>query len=419
MRALAAAPGFAAVQDAARDGAQNGGQNGGPGDPAPGVDTAGGVDVSPLGDAAGAIGETLRRLLYLPEQASTVAPEIDRLQYVEFVGFWVIGILLFAATFYFVVRYRRRSEEEDWAPTPRVRAPLWLELGVAGLLLVFFVAVWWIGFRQYVDVGRAPDDALEVFVTARQWVWKFEYAEGPTSAGVLYVPAGRPVRLIVTSRDVIHSFFVPDFRLKRDAVPGQYTSLWFEAPQPGRHQVLCAEFCGPGHSRMWGEVVVLEPEDFAAWLEGDTPAVPLPGAEGAVAEPGEGRAPETRLAERGREVAVDEGCVQCHSVDGEPHIGPTFLGLWGRRVALASGDTVTATPAYLTESMMDPEAEIVAGFEPVMPSYEGVLEPGQVGALLAYLRSLGTAGATERHPEEGEPGAGDPAGEATHEGDGP
>ena len=315
-------------------------------------------------------------------------------------------MIVFVAAAGFVLRYHRKRRPGS---TPQVRAPMWLELGVGGFLLASFVAFWVVGFSQYVDATTAPEGAVEVYVTAKQWVWKFAYADGPTSAGTLYVPQGRPVRLILTSRDVIHSFFVPAFRLKQDAVPGRYTSTWFQVDRPGRYELLCAEFCGAGHSRMWGQVVVLPPERFAAWLEdqqeaadeGPLRATPETAPEGVSEDTWSGL---SSLAREGVQVAAEQGCLSCHTLDGEAAVGPTWKGLWGKRVRLAGGGAVVADPAYLTRSMMDPMAEITQGFQPVMPTYQGRLTPPETAALLELIKSLGGPGGERAASEEPVPG---------------
>lgn len=318
------------------------------------------------------LNELYRTLLFLPEQASRQAPPLDAFHYFQMTVMTGLAIVLGGVVVLFCLRYRRRSEGER---TPLVRAPVWLEFGTYSLLLAFFIGLWVVGFGQYLDMTRAPGDAVEIYVTGKQWMWKFRYPEGAGSVETLYVPAKRPVRLLLTSRDVIHSFFVPAFRIKRDAVPGSYTRIAFEAREPGRHAILCAEMCGTGHSRMRGEVVVLPPQEWARWLE-----------ERSAPEAGDGG--EGPLAARGRRVATREGCMQCHSVDGSRLLGPTWRGLFGSEVALRSGESVRADEAYLTESMMDPQAKVVADFAPAMPSYQGQLEPPEVAALVEFIKSL-------------------------------
>jgi cytochrome c oxidase subunit II len=316
--------------------------------------------------------EILHFLLALPPQATDFAARVDDLQYVEITVFWAIGGALFGVTALFVARYREGPGRPPPERTPRVTAPRWLEIGLASLLLSLFVGWWVWGFFQYSETQVVEDDAYEVYVTAKQWMWKFDYPEGRSTAGVLFVPEGRPVRLLLTSRDVIHSFFVPDFRIKQDAVPGRWLTLNFRVDQPGDHQILCSELCGVGHSRMWGRVVVLPAEEFDRWLA-------------------LGAAPES-LAEEGRRVAAEKGCSGCHSEDGTVLAAPTWLGLWGTHEPLENGDSAFVDAAYLTESMMDPLAKVVRGFLPVMPSYQGELTPGQAAALVEYIRALGPAG---------------------------
>ena len=339
--------------------------------------------------------EILHFLLALPAEATPFAAHVDDLQYVEISLFLLMGVVVFAFTGWCVLRYRRRTPLDGPMRTERVVAPRWLELAVAGTLLAMFLGWWAWGFSQYVGTQEVKGDAYEVYVTGKQWMWKFDYPEGRSTAGVLYLPQGRDVRLLITSRDVIHSFFVPDFRLKQDAVPGRYLTLAFRPTGAGRHDVFCAEFCGPGHSRMWAEVVVLPPADFQRWLDTGQAPAPSPGPVGeppvmATEEPPPGRAqPTGSLAEQGRAVAARLGCSGCHSVDGRALTAPTWLHLWHKLEVMSNGDTVRVDAGYITESMMDPEAKIVAGFTPVMPSFQGQATPADVAAIIEYIRSLG------------------------------
>lgn len=269
-----------------------------------------------------------------------------------------------AAVLWFSFRYRRRSEDEL---TPRVQAPVWLEIAVALSLLGLFLLFWVIGFQQFIRLQVPPPDPLEVYVTAKQWMWKFAYPGGQSSISTLVVPVGRPVKLIMTSRDVIHSFYVPAFRQKQDVLPGRYTVTWFEARDPGTYRLFCAEYCGTEHSVMVGEVRALGPEDFEGWLAGLQPGT---------------------MAERGMDAAARHGCLSCHTLDGQKHIGPTWRGLYGREEVLRDGGRVLVDESYLTRSMMDPLAHVVAGFSPVMPTYQGKLEPAEVGALVELIKSL-------------------------------
>ncbi len=342
---------------------------------------------SPLSDVLHALEGTLHWLLDLPPAVTRFARQSDNLQYLEFVILWGIGIITLGAALWFVIRYRRRGPNE-FPRTPKVTFPAWFELSLGAGILGLFMFFWVLGFNQYVQAANPPRDATDVYVTGKQWVWKFAYAQGPTTAGILYVPVGRPVRVRITSRDVIHSFYVPDFRLKRDAVPGRYTTTWFEADTTGHFQILCAEYCGAGHSRMWGEVVALPPDRFDAWLSGQTPAEESPDTTTPITSP-LGLSPERlSMIERGFNFAAQYGCLRCHTTDGSPGTGPTWKGLYLSWVALQSGDSVIADDGYLTKSMMQPAADLVAGFQNLMPSFQGYLQPGEIAAIVEYIRSI-------------------------------
>ncbi len=316
----------------------------------------------------------LLKLLFLPSQSSTLAYDIDELHYFVILTTMAGATLVTLVGAYFVVRYRRRLPEPDppnpdSATTPHYLLELGAVLGLAALFLV-----WWvIGARQFMQLRVAPTDSMIVYVTAKKWMWKFAYPEGARSIATLYVPAGRPVKLVMTSRDVIHSFFVPSFRIKQDVVPGRYTTAWFRAEKTGTYPILCAEYCGTDHSAMRGEVRVLEPADYARWLD----------------DPSRDRSGEQDLVSRGRDVAVRRACVTCHSVGaGTSTTGPSWAGLYDSYVELRGGTRVLADEAYLTRSMMDPNADIVSGYQPVMPTYAGTLDASETAALVEYIESL-------------------------------
>jgi cytochrome c oxidase subunit II len=337
--------------------------------------------------------ELMRRLLFLPEQASTIARDVDTLHYfviiVTMLGSLAVGII----AIYFVFKYRESKHLGGELP-PDERPhhspggiPVWFEVSVLGGLLAMFVLWWVIGFRQFVHISEPPRDSLTIYVIGKQWMWSFAYPNGGGSNDVLYVPANRPVKLVMTSRDVIHSFYIPNFRVKRDVVPGRTTLLWFEATRAGRFPLLCTEFCGMAHSTMRGEVVVLPEAEYEAQLENlDRLVIAADGVDVRYGPRATGE--YLPLAVMGQRVATNQGCLRCHTVDGTPHIGPTWAGLYGAQVRLADGETIIADEAYLTSSMMDPLAQLHQGFAPVMPSYQGVLSAGEVGALVEYIRSL-------------------------------
>jgi cytochrome c oxidase subunit 2 len=328
------------------------------------------------------VNELLRRLLFLPPQASAMAANVDALHY------FVIGVTMFASALVgavawaFIVRYRRRTHMDT---TVRVHATAAFEVPMIVGVLTLFVLWWVIGFRQFVHMETPPSNALDVYVMAKQWMWKFSYPEGPSAVERLTVPAGRPVRLIMTSRDVIHSFYVPALRMKQDVIPGRYTTMWFNADKPGTYPIYCAEYCGVSHSRMRGELVVLSDEDYDAWLGG---SVAQAVAERSAHPEAVDALANTDLPSRGRAVAIRRACFACHTDDGQRHIGPTWRGLYMSRVTLTDGRIVTADEAYLTKSMMEPRADIVAGYRPIMPTYHGILEEPETAALVEFIKTL-------------------------------
>lgn len=330
--------------------------------------------------------DLLRKLLFLPPGASQMARDIDLLH-----GF-VIGVSALGAfgvalaTVRFVVKYRHRSGP---GYTEHVGAPRGFELGIGGFLVALFILWWVLGYRQYGEIQAKADGALEIYVTGKQWMWKFAYPDGRSTAGYLVVPRNEPVVLQLTSRDVIHSFFVPAFRIKRDALPSRYTTISFEATRSGTYRAMCAEYCGTSHSRMWADVVVLSPPDYEQWLEGEPPAPVARAQAGAVVRGGRtGDEDGATLAERGREIAAQYGCLSCHTTDGQQHVGPTWAGLYGSHETLDDGQTVEVDADYITESMMRPNAKRVRGFDALMPTYQGELEGDEVAAVVAFIRSL-------------------------------
>jgi cytochrome c oxidase subunit 2 len=363
------------------------------------------------------LNELLRRALFLPPQASTVAKQIDGLHFFVIVTTMLGAAAITLAGLIMLVRYRARDDRfrpED----PAARTPKWLEVGVVGGLLSLFTLWWVIGFFQYLRIEVPPPGSLTIYVTAKQWMWKFAYPDGQRTIATLYVPAGQPVRLVLSARDVIHSFYVPAFRIKQDAVPGRSTTAWFEVKAPGVYPIFCAEYCGVGHSTMHGEVIALSAGDYARWLAAGRVNAEVDRAGAVVAgatEPGGAGLAGPRdlsplpvdqfappqplsLVRVGVQAAADLGCLRCHSLDGTRHIGPTWVGLYGASIPLEGGGTIVADDAYLTESMMDPAARLHAGYPPVMPSYHALMQPAQVGAILELLRAI-RAGGTVAQPE--------------------
>jgi cytochrome c oxidase subunit 2 len=330
--------------------------------------------------------DLLRRLLFLPEQASDYARRVDHLHYFVVITTMIAAAGVFLTALVFYVRFRRRPGD---GPTPRVEPRAIHEVLFIGVPLAFFLVWFAIGFPQFVDLNRPPPGAMDVYVQGKKWMWKFAYPGGPSSLDTLRVPEGRPVRLLITSRDVIHSFFVPQLRVKQDALPGRYTQTWFTADRPGRYEIFCAEYCGLSHSAMLGELVVMPAAEFDDWIAQQRRGLALAADGAPVAR--ELVRPGSSLVEEGRRISAEHGCMKCHTVDGTRHIGPTWTELYGRTEKLATGKTVVAEEGYLTKSMMDPGADVVAGYQNVMPTYQGKLSPPEIAAIVEYIKSLSTA----------------------------
>jgi cytochrome c oxidase subunit II len=222
----------------------------------------------------------------------------------------------------------------------------------------------------FFDARTPPQDATEIYVVAKQWMWKLEHPEGQRELNELHVPVGRDIKLIMTSQDVIHSFYVPAFRLKQDVIPGRYTTMWFKATKPGTYHLFCAQYCGTQHSGMIGEVVVMEPAEYETWLAGGVPA--------------------GSMAQNGQQLFTQLGCSTCHRFDVQGR-GPNLTGVFGKPVLLEDGRTVIADENYVRESILIPTAKVVSGFKPVMPSFQGQVSEEQLTSLVAYVKSLSQA----------------------------
>lgn len=300
-----------------------------------------------------------------PVAASQYAGEVDRLVF-SFTGmmmFFILPVFILAALFTF--RYRRGSRvSRDHRP----RGNRWLEMTWILLPFIGSMAIYLSAAKLYYQARTPPDDALEIQVVAKQWMWKFQHPGGQREIDTLHVPAGRPVKLNMISEDVIHSLFFPALRVKQDVLPGRYTQLWFNADKTGRFEGYCAEYCGTDHSHMLATLVIQPPEDYARWLEQ--------------------AGTSDSLAEQGAALFRQYGCSGCHDRASQIH-APPLEGLYGRRVALADGGSVEADDGYLRDSILLPQKQVVAGFEPIMPSFANLLDEDQVLRLVAYLKSLG------------------------------
>jgi len=302
---------------------------------------------------------------FTPESASTMSWKVDAL-YFYLSGVTVFFTLLISSILvFFVIRYRRRTPYE--IPRPIAGSH---KLETLWTVIPFVIAMTMFGWGAsvYFEQYSPPKNAIEIYVVGKQWMWKIQHSTGQREINELHIPVGRKVKLIMTTEDVIHDFFVPAFRIKADVVPGRYTSEWFEATKPGTYHLFCAEYCGMNHSGMIGSVIVMEPREFDNWLSGNagnqTPAV------------------------AGQQLYQSLGCVSCHGANGEGGRGPTLAGLFGRQTLLSTGQTVRADEAYIRESIINPQAKLVAGFGPIMPTFQGQVSEDQLVQLLAFIKSL-------------------------------
>jgi cytochrome c oxidase subunit 2 len=306
-----------------------------------------------------------------PEQASTVAPKVDALYAFLSTVSAFFTVAIFLAIFYFAIKYRRgRPQDQPWSRHEQLwwLEALWIAVPFALTMVMF---VW--GARLYFDLRTPPSGAMEIQVVGKQWMWKIYHPQGRSEINELHVPVGQPVRLRMISEDVIHSFFIPDFRVKMDVLPGRYTTLWFEATQPGNYHLFCAEYCGTDHADMRGRVVAMDPDDYVDWLASTQ------------VEP-----PQTA----GGRLFAQFRCNTCHAERSELR-SPPLHGLFNNAVALADGRTVHADETYLRESIVNPTAKVTAGYQPVMPAYQEQLTEEQLLELIEYIKSLPPRGAAD------------------------
>jgi len=302
-----------------------------------------------------------------PVQASTMAGRVDALYAFLITVSVFFGLLIAVTLVSFAIRYRRRSRDER--PQP-IEGSVALEVAWSAIPLGIVMVIFLWGADLFFAMARVPPAPMEVYVVGKRWMWKTQHLGGQREINELHVPVGVPVKLTMTSEDVIHSFFVPAFRMKKDVVPGRYATAWFQATRAGTYHLFCAEYCGTKHSGMIGSVTVMEPAAFQAWLAG--------GATG------------TSLAAAGEKLFQDLACITCHRSDSEGR-GPRLEGVFGHPVTLASGERVVADEAYVRESIVNPTAKVVAGFQPVMPTYQGLVNEEGLMQLVAYVKSLGGA----------------------------
>ena len=313
---------------------------------------------------------------FMPPQASTMAWRVDAIFFTLSGLAAFFTLLVFVLVIYFAVKYRRKSENEV---PEAIHGDTRLELAWTfiplGLALAMFA---WSGI-EYININNPPANAMEIYVIGRQWMWKVIHPDGQEEINQLHVPLGRPVRLTMTSQDVIHSFFIPAFRVKQDTVPGRYQTMWFEPTEVGEFHIFCAEYCGTQHSGMIGTIYVMEPSAYEQWLASGGRA-PAPG-QGA---PGQGAA-QISPAQAGELQFATLGCAACHRPEGGGP-GPSLVGIYNTDVKLEGGQTVKADDNYLRESILAPGAKIVAGYQNLMPSFQGRVSNEQLDQLLAYIK---------------------------------
>lgn len=306
-----------------------------------------------------------------PDQASTMATQVDHLYFFLTAFSVLICAIVFLPLIFFSFRYRR-GHRANRSPLRISTMKLEVTWTVIPLLIAMGMFAW--GARVYFDIQVLPQDAMQINVIGKQWMWKLQHPEGNREINELHVPVGRNVKLVMGSEDVIHSFFIPEFRVKQDVVPGRFTTVWFKATRVGEFHIFCSQYCGKDHSRMIGTVQVMAPNDFQAWLHnsatGDT------------------------LAQSGARLFRELGCSGCHVGNGTVR-APRIEGLYGKLVPLQTGEIVTADDSYIRDSILLPNSQVAAGYAPVMPTFQNRITEEELFQLIAYIKSIG-----DKQPEE-------------------
>ena len=302
-----------------------------------------------------------------PEQASNLAPEVDNLYFfvTAVTAFFALLVVFFVILF--AVKYRDRTGDKVGSP---ITGSILLELGWS--IVPFFVSMAIFGWATIVffHLVRAPEQTLEIYSTGKRWMWRFQHIDGQSEINELHVPLGRAVKVTFTSEDVLHSLYIPAFRVKADAIPGRYSSIWFTPTKAGEYHLFCAEYCGTRHSGMIGRVVVMEANEYQAWLSGSS---------------------GTSMTARGQQLFQQLGCVSCHLTDGSGR-GPSLAGKYGQQEQLASGEAVLIDDSYIRESILTPQMKLVAGYGPVMPTFQGQVNEQGLMSLIEYIKSLPSTG---------------------------
>ena len=305
-----------------------------------------------------------------PEQASSIAPEVDALYFFILAVTAFFALLVAALVVYFAVKYKDETGLKVGAP---ITGSVPLEIGWS--IIPFLIAIVIFGWSTVVffKIVRPPDETLEIYATGKRWMWRFQHLDGQREINTLHVPLGRPIKVTFTSEDVLHSLYFPSFRVKADAIPGRYSAVWFTPTKVGEYHIFCAEYCGTRHSGMIGTVSVMEPNDYHAWLSG-------------------GGVTGGSLQARGAQLFQDLACNTCHLSDGKGR-GPSLQGVFGSQVKLANGQTVLADESYIRESILTPQSKLVEGYQPLMPTFQGLVNEDGVASLIEHVKSL--AGSTQ------------------------
>ena len=298
-----------------------------------------------------------------PDQASVSAQRVDAVYFALLAISAFFVLLIFVLIIYFAVKYRRGAKVDRV-----IRRTDYLKLELTWIIIPLLISFGIFGWaaKVYFDLRTPPDDALEIYVVGKQWMWKIQHPNGVREIDELHIPLGRTIKLTMTSQDVIHSFFIPAFRIKQDVLPGRYTSEWFKATKVGEYHLFCAEYCGTSHSGMGGKVVVMDPMEYERWLL-------------------QGTARES-MAASGEMLYTKLSCGTCHKPGGR---GPDLAGLYSSQIQLEGGETVTADREYLRESIINPMAKIAKGYPRMMPTYRTQLTEDQVNELIEFIKSMG------------------------------
>ena len=299
-----------------------------------------------------------------PDQASTFATDVDALYFFIFAVSAFFATVVAVSVVYFGVRYHRSRDRQTGA---RIEGSLPLELLWSVIPTVIAMVMFGWGASVFYHLRRPPDEAMQIYAVGKQWMWKFQHLEGQREINELHIPAGRPIKITISSEDVLHSLYFPAFRTKMDAIPGRYTELWFEATTPGTYHIFCTEYCGTNHAGMIGSVTVLEPAAYQAWLQG--------GGEGGT------------LAQRGARVFESQACGSCHLESGQGR-GPSLKDIVGKTETLQDGSTVVVDDVYLRESILTSQAKIVRGYQPLMPTFQGLISEENLVALIEHVKSM-------------------------------